>query len=327
MRESIRSLAATVGWNFPATRLLASRRPVILVYHGVPKRGSGITGAIFERQVAFLQQRFDLVSWEQLDEVRSARHKVQVALTFDDGFRNNAEVVAPILRRYGIPAVFFVSSRHAMEGRYLWFSYLRALDKHFLQDGFVFRGRALDMTPPKRRTTLAELWSQLVNLRPHPAAMYRAIEEECPRLEDFVPEADLLDRWAGMSDEQVKELAADPLFTIGIHTVDHPNLTKCEKSETHRQIAENKAWIERLAGRSCDLIAYPLGEYNSDVLDTCRQLKIRYGFSVYRRVAGEARLQLFRVGIYGHSLDEVGCKVRWGHLITHMQSQGYLLSH
>jgi peptidoglycan/xylan/chitin deacetylase (PgdA/CDA1 family) len=327
IKNSFRFIAAAVGSRLPATRFLSPRHPVILVYHGVPRKGPGLSGEIFERQLRFLEQRFELVSWEQLGVERSLLAKVRVVLTFDDGFRNNAEVVAPILRRHNIPAVFFLCSRHAEQGRYLWFSYLRALERWFKGHGFPFRGQYFKMATRERRSSVALLESLLVALRPHPQAMDQAIQEELPRLESFVPEADLTDSIAGMSAEQAAELAADPLFTLGIHTVDHPYLTECDAQEIERQIADNKGWIERLTGKTCDLIAYPLGELNPQVLKSCEKLNLRYGFTVQKRIDGDAQLQLLRVGVYQHSLDELGFKVRWGGLLTRVQSQGYLVTH
>lgn len=327
MQNTMRLVAASVGCRLPASRLLSSRLPVVLTYHGVPKEGSEVSAEIFERQMLFLSHNFHIVSWKRLGVRRSCWSKVEVVLTFDDGFRNNAEVVAPILRRYKIPAVFFVSSRHAERGQYLWFSYLRAFERHFKGDGFSFRGHHFDMSPSKRSTSVSQLLSLLLSLRPHPAALYQAIQEECPPLEEFVPQCDLADRFVGMSAEQLAELAADPLFTIGIHTVDHPFLTYCDRAEIRRQIADNKTWIERHTGKRCELIAYPTGDFNLDVLEICAGLNIRHGFSVHKKIDGDSQLQQFRVGVYRESLDELGCKVRWGHLLTHMQSLGHLLTH
>lgn len=328
MNTVVRQLAAKVGWGLPLPRVLSVRHPVVLTYHGIPSHGLAgeVDAASFERHMQFLKEHFELISWERLDTPRTRQNRVQVLLTFDDGFRNNAEVVAPILRRYQIPAVFFVCSRHANPGKYLWFSYLRALEQWFPGNAFSFREQHFDMSPARRASSVSQLRSMLLNLKPHPGAMYKAIEEECPQLEEFAPASGLADRSAGMSEEQVKDLSSDPLFTIGIHTVDHPYLTKCEPAEMICQIENNKRWIEQVTSQPCDLIAYPIGDHCGEVLRICEKLHLRYGFTVEKSIEGEAKLQLFRVGIYRPSLDELGFKVRWGHFLTRLQSHGYLVS-
>src|SRR5215472_7341714 len=149
MKTVVRQLAAKIGWRLPLARPLAGRRPVVLIYHGIPSQGLAgeVDARAFERQILFLKSHFELVSMAALATARRPLlGRVQVLLTFDDGFRNNAEVAAPILRRHRVPAIFFVCSRHAKPGAYLWFSYLRALDRWFPGNGFSFRGRNFDMS-------------------------------------------------------------------------------------------------------------------------------------------------------------------------------------
>jgi peptidoglycan/xylan/chitin deacetylase (PgdA/CDA1 family) len=238
-----------------------------------------------------------------------------VLLTFDDGFRNNAEVAAPILRKHRVPAVFFVSSRHAVRGRYLWFSYLWALEADFPATALTFRAEHFDMSIANRQRSVSRLRQTLLALTPHPAAMYRAIEEELPHLEEFISQDVLADRYAGMSAEQAGELAADPLFSVGAHTVDHPFLTRCEPAEALRQISENRQWLEAACGRPCHAIAYPSGAYNRTIVDLCRSAGFTRGYAVATPAGQQSDLALSRIGIYSESTDVLGFKVMWGPLV------------
>ena len=323
MTSRLKSFFFMAGWRFPLLRALSSLRPVILIYHGVPAEsdGTSINAELFDRHVEFLKTHFELIPPGKLAEKRRATDKIRVLLTFDDGFRNNAEVVAPILRRHEAPATFFVCSRHATSGKYLWFSYLRALEKHFPGDGLHFRGRFLDMSPSHRTSTVRRLWATLLNLTPHPGAMYNAIERELPRLEDFVASRELANNYAGMTADQVRSLAADRLFSVGAHTVDHPFLTKSEPQEAFRQISENKKWIEQLTNRECDAIAYPSGDYDGQVLEQCRQLGFTYGYAQTPKLVVNRNLELSRPGIYSPALDIVGFKVQWGDFIRRLRLQ------
>ena len=106
-------VACSVLWRFPSAPL--SRTPVVLLYHGVPRTSEPpyLDAAAFDQHVAFLKQHFAPVPVAAAGE-RSL--KPRVILTFDDGFRNNCEVVAPILRRHGVPGCFFVCTRHSVPG-------------------------------------------------------------------------------------------------------------------------------------------------------------------------------------------------------------------
>src|SRR6266508_1538199 len=195
MQAKILPVLLRVGWRCPYIRVFSSRRAVILLYHGVSKRNdpNAISIAVFEQHIHFLKQHFEIIHPEGLLERRKPHEKIRVLLTFDDGFRNHAEVVVLLLKKHRVPALFFVSSRHSKNGKYLWFNYLRAFNRHFTADGFKFRGEPFNMSLSHRGATLSRLTELLLNLRPHPAAMYEAIENEFPALEYFVPAERLTD--------------------------------------------------------------------------------------------------------------------------------------
>jgi len=318
--ELARRAVAVLGWRCPFPMARAAHDPVVLIYHGISSRADscGMNARRFEEQLVFLKEHFAIVSPKQFAGTTSEKHRTRVMLTFDDGFRNNAEVVAPILRRHQVPAVFFVSSRHTTPGKYLWFSYLRALKSYFQGNGFMLNGEFMDMSGSRRRSTMARIETMLLSLRPHPAKMYEVMEEELPSLSDFASHRELDDTCSGMTVEQLQELAQDPLFTIGAHTIDHPFLTKCEETEAARQMRVNKDWLEQVCKTRCDMVAYPLGDYNHAVLTQARQCGFRYGYSVERKLSVDAALEFARVGIYYPSLNELGCKVRWSKLVVRL---------
>jgi peptidoglycan/xylan/chitin deacetylase (PgdA/CDA1 family) len=317
VNKAIESSVLRAAWCFPSLRLVASRTPIILLYHGVPANGDGtfINAAVLEDHIRFLKRHFELIHPRDIAASRKSSDRIRVLLTFDDGFRNNATVAAPILRKYQAPAIFFVCGRHASPGKYLWFSYLQALESEFPGDGFDFRGEFVDMSVERRRSSVAKLRESLLNLTPHPAAMYKAIEDELPKLEDFVGPDRLEDRFAGMTHEQVSALADDSLFDVGAHTVDHPFLTRCDSAESIRQIADNKAWIEQISQTKCNTIAYPSGDYNGAVLEDCRRAGITQGYSVIPKLSTKPELEIARIGIYSTSVDVLGFKIQWGKVL------------
>lgn len=306
-----------LGYKFPLIRTLSSYQPVVLLYHGVPATSDGpyIDGKAFERQIAFLKQYCHFVSPDGLEKSRKALDKIQVLLTFDDGLRNNATVVAPILRKYNVPAVFFVCSRHAIQYKYLWFTYLQALEQYFPGNGFLFRGEFIDMSQQHRRVNIQRLTDLLLQLTPHPSAMYQALEEELPRLEDFLSQQTIDDHYAGMTAEQVGELAAEPLFSIGVHTIDHPFLTQCDTQEILRQIQGNREWLEDVCGKPCHTIAYPSGDYDDTVLKQVKDFNFTCGYAVNQHLRTDVYMEIPRVGIYSRSLHALGFKIQWGRMM------------
>lgn len=92
-----------------------SRSAAVLMYHRVNDYdGDGLTTptGVFDQMMRELKKRYHIVSLANL--VRDVQNGVspsnKVAITFDDGYRDNLLCAAPILQEHGIPATFFVTS-------------------------------------------------------------------------------------------------------------------------------------------------------------------------------------------------------------------------
>jgi peptidoglycan/xylan/chitin deacetylase (PgdA/CDA1 family) len=290
--------------------------PVVLLYHGVPDWDDEfVDSKALEQHVVFLKKHFDTVGFEDLIAGAPGNGKPRVALTFDDGYRNNAVVAAPILRRHGVPATFFVCNRHTQRGKYLWFSYLRALEKHFKGNGFKYQGEFIDMSNERRQESLKRLRAHLLSLDPHPSATYLEIEKQLPAIEDFVEEHDLQMHYAGLTEEQIAELAEDDLFSMQAHTVDHPLLTRCRRDEAMTQLGQNKTWLEGITRKECLALAYPGGDYDAATVDLCRGLGFKRAFAVISKKLNLPSYEIPRVGIFSKSLGVFAVKAWFGHTI------------
>jgi peptidoglycan/xylan/chitin deacetylase (PgdA/CDA1 family) len=76
-------------------------------YHDVPMSMS----AAFVEQLRFYRRHFVPVGYKELIELQSSRwpsSRPGILLSFDDGLRSHAEVVAPLLEEQGFPGWFFV---------------------------------------------------------------------------------------------------------------------------------------------------------------------------------------------------------------------------
>ncbi len=85
-----------------------SRKPVarILAFHDVPDH----LAANFRDQIEGLKEATNIISLDDLLSGKMSRRKMNVAITFDDGFRGWVDCVSPVLRVLGVTATFFVSS-------------------------------------------------------------------------------------------------------------------------------------------------------------------------------------------------------------------------
>lgn len=87
-------------------------RTVVLCYHSVhPTRPyASVRPAAFAQHLAWLAAECDVLPLERVLEPRPPGARPAVALTFDDGYADNHEHVAPELERHRLPATFFITT-------------------------------------------------------------------------------------------------------------------------------------------------------------------------------------------------------------------------
>ena len=110
----------------------------VLMYHKVdPHTPPGPIGrsltlepAAFEAQLAWLRAHAirTLTMNDLADALKRGEHpRNAVVLTFDDGYNDAADVVTPLLRKYGARASFYVSAGFVGDGRHASWPKLRAM--------------------------------------------------------------------------------------------------------------------------------------------------------------------------------------------------------
>lgn len=121
MRKRRRLIVIFVIILISASALVKSIRPhyvaPILMYHSVsqspsPENRLAVSVKTFERQMHFLKtHHYNVVPLEQLAGLIKEKKKVPwhtLAITFDDGYKDNFVYAYPILKKYTLPATIFI---------------------------------------------------------------------------------------------------------------------------------------------------------------------------------------------------------------------------
>ncbi len=87
---------------------------IVLMYHRICNNSTpdiSVSTKNFDRQIAYLKRNFDIVSLDELVENYKRNYRLGkdiVAITFDDGYKDNYLNAYPILRNYNAPATIFL---------------------------------------------------------------------------------------------------------------------------------------------------------------------------------------------------------------------------
>ncbi len=106
----------------------------ILVYHTISSPAEPLPADIDISQQRFEQQLQWLSRWRKVvrlyQTLRSADGDRLVAITFDDGFRDNLTVALPLLEKFKLPMTLFVTAGFIGLDGYLSRDELREISKH-----------------------------------------------------------------------------------------------------------------------------------------------------------------------------------------------------
>ena len=99
-------LVSVFGIVFLYRRRQQSRGPLVrvLCFHDVPDR------IWFEKTIAMLTSTYHVVSPEEFHRRHFVTDKINILLTFDDGYQSWTDIVSPVLKQYSVQGLFFVCS-------------------------------------------------------------------------------------------------------------------------------------------------------------------------------------------------------------------------
>ncbi len=182
-----------------------------------------------------------------------------VCLTFDDGYRDNLEFAYPILKRHAVPFTLYVPSAFADGRGELWWVWLEraiaALDTVDVPVSGTMRHFDC-ATPTAKDETFRTVYWALRELGDE--AEMRAICRDLAIGAGI--DADAVCRELCMGWEELKELATDPLVTIGAHTDTHIMLAKAPEEIVRQEMRTGAERIEAMLGVRPAHFSYPVGD-------------------------------------------------------------------
>lgn len=318
----IKNLLLTWGTKLKVFDLLLNlrkRQPLVLYFHNVGNnfRENKIHSEymhfpinVFKQQIIFISKHYEVIS---IDEYYYRLKKKsftgkEIMLTFDDGYRNNLKIVAPLLYEMNMPFTVFISTFNVSTGNLFIYFLVRYLIYKSVKDNIIFHDSGLKFyLKTEYDKNIAH--SEIIKLLKTKGKSYTDILENdilinfsSSELQDIklTFENENILNW-----DEVKNLI-NYNATIGSHCHNH---FICNNEQTAEDIlfefAYSKELIEQIQGH-CNYLAYPNGDSTLMATKIAEELGYKLAFTTEQSVNPTSYLALTRLGAVPHLPTFVG---------------------
>lgn len=214
----------------------------------------------FDTMMGWVQKQFTVIPLAEGVQrlINGSLPPAAAAITFDDGYRDNLEVAAPILKRRNLPATLFVASG-------------------FVDGGIMFNDMVIEAI---RRTSMPVLELAELGIGPLPLGSWEERRDAvsrllpaikhlpAPRRNEVVASLEeharvTLPHDLMMTTKQLRDFAGLG-FEIGAHTENHPILAVLPDDHANQEITRGREQLEGMIDKRVGLFAYPNGRWGKD---------------------------------------------------------------
>lgn len=252
------------GLLFLAKRWVRRHGVIVLTFHRVLpdaelEQTASLPGMLVREQtfddfLKYAADKCELVDVSRGPDWRPGS-KIKLAITFDDGWFDNATIADPIARKYRVPMSIFIVSDTMGTTLPFW------------------PERAVSVLSNRKDISYVE--QTIENLKRLPA------EERNQRVAQLVAEhgtpESLLDVDRTMTWEQAGELDRHGVV-FGSHTCTHEILTTIPLARAEEEIAGSRERIEQKLGKPCQLFSYPNGNCSEEVRKLVQRTGYKFAF-------------------------------------------------
>ena len=242
--------------------ILRSPDTLVLMYHRVVDAPRDpfwltVTPDRFADHLSVLAERAEVVP---LQSVRTAGKGPRVALTFDDGYRDNLDAAASLLAVHGMPATVFIATRIFDDPSPFWWDVIEHLvldaeqgvtDVVQLDLGRTCR---FDVRDQAGRDRILQVLGRI--LRPMTGTERQVVIDALGQ--QLATSVGPCDCHAVLDRDGVAELGRIGGLSLGAHTVHHVQLGALDRTRQYEELKRSRDDLESL-GVAVRTAAYPFG--------------------------------------------------------------------
>jgi peptidoglycan/xylan/chitin deacetylase (PgdA/CDA1 family) len=202
------------------------------------------------------------------------------AITFDDGFKNNYDIAAPILYDHSTPATFYLTTDFVDSNRMSWIDQIEYCFES-VDSAYFYLPWSNDKKYVHDAKTKIDCLDEIrKNVKSNPRkhlndGFVRNVFNQCEvdLIESNSDEIDQKMNWA-----DVLSLSQNDFFAVGGHTHSHTSLAFLDDNELENEINTSLRYLQEKANLSTSHYSYPEGteaDYSEKVIEVLKSNGIR----------------------------------------------------
>ena len=262
-------------------------RLLVLGFHNVEgtwrfpsPAGEGVRN--FGRHMRILDRLANVVPLtDALDALASGRPLPPraVALTFDDGYRDNLTLAAPILRRFHMPATIYLVPHFLSGSEHAWWERLAWAVGQATVRCVTYNGASLPLHDEDARAAGLRHFED--DLKDHTHAVRSQQVESL--VDELRPNGEFAHDDLFLDWEAAREVVAAGL-SVGSHTLEHAILARETPEEQRHDLRESRELLRRELQVEVETLAYPNGkpvDYDATTIGAARDAGYRYAVTTW----------------------------------------------
>ena len=239
----------------------------ILMFHRIVEKESNLQLNDIEATVDdveyvikyFLDKDYLIISLDQVYDFLTSKIKFNkkfVVFTFDDGYKDNYTLAYPLFKKYNAPFTIYLTTGFPNQTIKMWWYGLNDLINKSERIDFEYNGIPY-LYNLKNQTEKISAWNDLHNL-----IMSKGFDRDLLFEKIFLQNNIDLENYRkdmALTWTELEILSADPLVTIGAHTINHHNSVNLTPNQLVNEIKGSKDEIEEFLKIKVHHFAFPYG--------------------------------------------------------------------
>lgn len=204
----------------------------------------------FSKLISTLHGKVNFINLEQYRIGDLHADKLNILLTFDDGYRNTKTHALPVLEQHEVPAVLFCTAKDFLWMDLMDIAIAENLSPNSLQEiRPELTGKSLQLIKiwgiKQTSDQTKELTEKLLDLTKESRVRY-------PNFFEL------------LNDSELEELQRHPLIDLANHGGEHVSFVHCSKEEMLSDLDKGAERLNKLQSSYGNVVAYPFGHYSKE---------------------------------------------------------------